>query len=122
MTFATATLVFDVRTTGSDNNGGGFDSGVASPGTDYSQQDSAQIAYTDLVIGSTGNENQLTSAANPFGSTSPGNVINISGGTGFQTGLYRILSVSGSTATMDQGVGTANSTGGTGNLGGAFAT
>jgi hypothetical protein len=122
MTFATATLYFEVRTTGSDNNGGGFDSGVASPGTDYSQQDSAQIAYTDLVIGTTGNENQLTSAANPFGSTVPGNVINITGGTGFSHGLYRIVSVSGSTATMDRDVGIANSTGGTGNLGGAFAT
>jgi parallel beta-helix repeat protein len=122
MTFATATLVFDVRTTGSDNNGGGFDSGVASPGTDYSQQDSAQIAYTDLVIGTTGNENQLTSAAHPFDSTSPGNCINITGGTGFLARLYRIVSVSGNTATMDRVVGTANATGGTGNLGGAFAT
>jgi hypothetical protein len=36
--------------------------------------------------------------------------------------LYRILSVSGTTATMDRSVGTANSTGGHGNLGGAFAT
>jgi hypothetical protein len=112
----------EVRTTGSDNNGGGFDSGVSSPGTDYSQQDSAQVAYTDIVIGGAGNTNQLTSAANPFSSTSPGNFINITGGTGFTTGLYLVVSVSGSTATMDRTVGTASSTGGTGNLGGAFAT
>jgi hypothetical protein len=122
MAFAIATLVFEVETGGSDSNGGGFDNGVGAPGTDYSQQAAAQVAYTDLVIGGTGSENQLTSAAHPFSSTSPGNVINITGGTGFTTGLYRILSVSGSTATMDQGIGTANSTGGTGNLGGAFAT
>jgi hypothetical protein len=122
MVFEIATLVFEVQTGGSDSNGGGFDPGVSSPGTDYSQQASAQVAYTDLVIGAAPNQNTLTSAANPFGSTSPGNCINITGGTGFTTGLYRILSVSGSTATMDSAVGTAGSTGGTGNLGGAFAT
>jgi hypothetical protein len=122
MALATATLVFEVQTGGSDNNGGGFDSGVTSPGTDYSQQASAQVAFTDLVIGGAGNTDKLTSAAHPFGATSPGNVINITGGTGFTTGLYRILSVSGTTATMDRSVGTAGSTGGTGNLGGAFAT
>src|SRR5439155_995687 len=79
----------------------GFDSGVTSPGTDYSQQAAAQVAYTDLVIGGAGNTNKLTSAAHPFNSTSPGNVINIKGGTGFSQRLYRIRSVSGSTATMD---------------------
>ena len=115
-----ATCVFEVRTTGSDTNGGGFDPGVSSPGTDFSQQNAAQVAYTDLVIGST--NTQLTSSANPFSSTSPGNFINITGGSGFTTGWYEILSVSGSTATMDRAVGTASSTGGTGNLGGAFAS
>ena len=122
MTFAVSTLVFEVETGGSDSNAGGFDPGVSSPGTDYSQQASPQVTYTDLVIGTIGNEAQLTSAAHPFGSTSPGNVINITGGTGFSTGLYRILSVAGTTATMDRAVGTASSTGGAGVLGGAFAT
>src|SRR5207302_10660346 len=100
MTFAVDTLVFEVQTGGNDNNGGGFDSGVSSPGTDYSQQASAQVAYTGLVIGGAGNLDKLTSAAHPFGATSPGNIINITSGTGFTTGLYRILSVSGTTATM----------------------
>lgn len=122
MAFQVASLILEVQSGGNDNNGGGFDPGVTSPGTDYSQQASAQIAYTDLVIGGTGNTNKLTSAANPFGASSPGNVINITGGTGFTSGRYRILSVSGNTATMDRSVGTANSTGGTGNLGGALAT
>lgn len=111
--------VFEVRTTGSNTNGGCFDSTVTSPGTDYSQQDAAQVAFTDLVIGAT--TTQLTSAANPFTSAYVGNCIYISGGTGFTVGWYEILSVSGSTATMDRSVGTAASTGGTGNLGGALA-
>ena len=43
-----AGVVWEVRTTGDDTNGGGFDSTVTSPGTDYSQQTAAQITYTDL--------------------------------------------------------------------------
>lgn len=115
-----ATGVWEVRTTGSDANGGGFDSSVASPGTDFSQQNSAQVAFTDLVIGAT--TTQVTSVLNPFGSTSPGNFIQITGGSGFTTGIFEILSVSGVTATLDRSAGTAASTGGTGNLGGALAT
>ena len=38
-----STGVWEVRPgVGSDSNGGGFDPSVASPGTDYSQQNSAQ--------------------------------------------------------------------------------
>lgn len=43
MTIA-ATTVFEVRTTGSDSNGGGFDSALG--GTDYSQQNAAQATGT----------------------------------------------------------------------------
>lgn len=115
-----ATVVHEVRTTGSDTNGGYFDPGVGSPGTDYSVQDAAQVSYTDLVIGAT--NTQLTSAAHPFTSAHVGNGLNVTGGAGFTTGWYTVASVSGSTATMDRAVGTANSTAGTGNLGGGFAT
>lgn len=110
---------WDVRTTGADTNGGGFDSRVASPGTDFSQQDGAQVTYVDLVIG--GTTTQLTSVLHPFGSTFPGNVINITGGTGCTTGWYEINSVTSTTATMDRSVGTAASVC-TGNLGGGFLT
>lgn len=116
-----AALIFEVETGGNDSNGGGFDSSVSSPGTDYSQQAAAQVSYTDLVIDAVNNA-KVTSAAHPFSSTAPGNVINISGGTGFTPGLYCILSVSGNVATLDNSVGVASSTGGTGKLGGAFAT
>lgn len=111
-------MEFDVRTTGADTNSGAFKAGAT--GTDRSQQDSAQITYSDLVIGST--TTQLTSSANPFTSAEVGNTIRISSGTGFTTGLYEVVSVSGSVATMDRSVGTASSTGGNGKLGGALAT
>lgn len=117
--FATlpAGVQWDVASTGSDTNGGGFVSGAS--GTDFSQQDAAQITFTDLVIGVT--TTQLTSVLNPFGSTHPGNLINITGGSGCTTGWYSISSVATVTATMDRSVGTAASTC-TGKLGGRLAT
>lgn len=115
-----STAQWDVRTTGNDTNGGCFDPAVASPGTDYSQQSSAQVAFTDLVIGAT--TTQLTSSANPFTSASVGNCINITAGTGFTVGRYNVRSVSAGVATMDRAVGTAASTGGVGNLGGSMAS
>ena len=115
-----STVQWDVRTTGNDANGGSFDPGVTSPGTDYSQQNSPQIAFTDLVIG--GTNTTLTSSANPFTSAHVGNTINITSGTGFTAGRYTVLSVSGAVATMDRAVGTSSSTGGNGNLGGSMLT
>lgn len=116
-----ATMQWEVRTTGSDSNGGGFDPGVASPGTDYSQQDACQVSYTDLVIDGVTNT-KVTSAAHPFDSTSRGNVINITAGTGFTVQRVEIISVSGSTATVDKSLGTLSSTGGIGCLGGGLLT
>lgn len=113
-----ASLVWEIRpTNGTANAGGGFDPSVASPGTDYSQQDAVQIAYTDLVIGAT--TTQLTSVLNPFTSAHVGNNIAITGGTGFTQQIFNVRSVAAGIATMDRSVGTAASVAGTGNLGGA---
>src|SRR3989338_8129890 len=113
-----ATTVWEVRTDGNDANCGGFVTGAS--GTDRSQQAAAQIAYTALVIGGTTTE--LTSAAFPFSAAEVGNILNVTGGTGFTTGWYQVVSVAAGVATMDRSVGTGGSTGGTGNLGGAFLT
>jgi hypothetical protein len=120
MAFQT-TVQWDVRTTGSDSNGGGFDPVSGVPGTDFSQQDAAQIAFTDLVIDAATNT-KCTSAAHPFGATHVGNFINITAGTGFTVQRVQILSVSGVIATVDKSLGTLGSTGGTGNLGGGLLT
>lgn len=112
-------MEWDVRTTGSDSNGGGFKNGAS--GTDYSQQNAAQVAYTDLVIDASLNT-KVTSAATPFTSAHVGNIINVTGGTGFTTGRYEVVSVASSAATLDRAVGTTSSTGGTGNLGGSLLT
>lgn len=114
-----SSLAWEVRSTGSDNNGGGFDPSVASPGTDYSQQDTAQIAYTDLVIGAT--TTQFTSSAHPVTSAIVGDTIQIISGAGCTTGFYNIRSQASSIATTDRSLGTAASTC-TANLGGGLAT
>jgi hypothetical protein len=102
-----ATMQWDVRTTGSDSNSGGFDPGVSVPGTDYSQQNSPQITYTDLVIGVT--TTKYTSVLNIVSSALPGNTLVITGGTGCTTGTYEILSNATITATVDRSLGTAAS-------------
>jgi hypothetical protein len=120
MAFA-ATMQWDVRTTGSDANGGGFDPTAGTPGTDYSLQDSPQVTYTDLVIDGTTNT-KCTSAGFPFTSAHVGNVINIASGTGFSVQRVQILSVTAAVATCDKSLGTLSSTGGNGVLGGSLLT
>lgn len=113
------TLDWEVRTDGNASNGGAYvRNGL---GTDYSQQAAAEAIYTDLVIGNP-TTTELSSALRPFVSADRDNVINITGGTGFTTGRYRIVSVSGGVATVDRSVGVAGSTGGAGRLGGALVT
>ena len=107
--------VWEIRSAGHVDNGGGYTSG----GTDHSQQDAAWATYTDIVIdGAT--DTDITSAATPFASDDVGNLINITGGTGFTTGRYEIMSVAVGVATLDRAVGTVSSTGGAGRLGGAM--
>lgn len=114
-------MAWEVRTTGSDNNGGGFDATSGTPGTDYSQQTSPQVAYTDLVIDPTTNTN-CTSVATPFTSAHVGNVLNITAGTGFTVQRVQIISVAAGIATCDKSLGTLSSINGVANLGGCLAT
>jgi hypothetical protein len=109
--------VWEVRQASSDNNGGGFVTG--SSGTDFSQQASAQIAYTDLVIGAT--TTQFTSVLNPVGNTLPGNIVQIISGSGCTAGFYEVVSNATTTATADRSLGTAASVC-VANLGGALGT
>lgn len=110
---------WEVRTTGADTNGGGFK--ATGTGTDYSQQDAAQFSGTDLVIDAVTNT-KVTSVGHSFVSSDVGNLIQISAGTGFTTGFFEVVSVSGGAATLDRSAGTLGSTGGTWALGGAVAT
>lgn len=87
---------------------------------DYSNQNAAQIAYTDMVIGVT--TTTYTSVANPVSKNLVGNYINVVSGTGFTVQRVEIVSTATITATCDKSLGTTGSTGGNGNLGGALAS
>jgi len=120
MAFA-ASVIWEARSTGASDNGGGFDPTSGVPGTDYSVQDAAQVTYTDIVIDAVTNTN-CTSAGTPFTSAHVGNIINITSGTGFTVQRVQIMSVSGVIATCDKSLGTTGSTGGNGKLGGGLST
>lgn len=85
-------------------------------GVDYSQQ-AAAIALTGLTSVGAGSL-FISSSAGP---NWVGNIINITGGTNFTTGRFEIVSVSGTTATVDRADTTGIGAAGTGNLGGATA-
>lgn len=114
-----ASVQWEVRTTGSDTNGGGFTG--APGGTDYSQQDTAQIAVTDAVTNGT---TTITSATANFTSDMVGNVCYVAGGTGSITASwYEITAVNSTTSiTVDRATGLTAGTGVTLNLGGAMAS
>lgn len=90
---------------------------------DYSQQNSARFAYTDLASSGTGLT--VSSAAHPFGKQQVGNCLVVNGaGTHFNLGRYVIVSVSGTTATVvgPTNITTGAGSSGTGGLGGALAS
>lgn len=114
-----AQTVWECRTTGSDVNGGGFRAGAS--GTDWSQQNAAQYAVTDIV--STSGSATITSASANWGADVVGNLLYLSGGTGPITAdRYEVITrTNATTIILDRTVG-ATGTGATGNLGGAVAT
>ncbi|MHA2070135.1 MAG: hypothetical protein ACXABY_37690 [Candidatus Thorarchaeota archaeon] len=106
---------WECRTDGDQDNGGGFVDGAS--GTDYSQQAAAEASYTDLVLDTT---TTMSSVARSFVAADVGNLIHVTGGTGFTLGRYEIVSVAAGVATLDRVAGSASSTGGTAELGGAI--
>lgn len=99
---------------------------IASPtgGTwtmDYSQQNAAQFAMTNLASTTgTTNPSVITSATHTFGPQEVGNLIHVTAGTSWTAGWYEIVSVSAGAATLDRAVGTAATlSSGTGKVGGA---
>jgi len=134
-----ATTVWEVRSNGSDTNGGGFD-GAGSPSVDYSQNNnknaagcsncgnsSVNLSTTDAVV--TASSTTVTSADASFTSALTGNLVYFSGGscaTGAINAQWRRVAFSNSTTiTTDQaptGTFTGTCTGVTMNIGGAIAS
>jgi hypothetical protein len=114
-----ATMVWEIRSAGSDNSGGGFKAGAS--GTDYSQQNAAQFSGTNLAVDAVTNT-VVSSATHNFVAADVGNVIQVTAGAGWTVGFYEILSVAANKATLDRSPAAAGTTGGTWAEGGALAT
>lgn len=112
--------VWEVRpTNGADTNGGGFVPGLASPGTDYSQQNAAQYALTGVTSAGAGAVMLTASAAADM----KDNIVNVISGTNFTAGSYQILSVVvGVSITVDRNCTTGAGSIGVVNIGGAKQT
>jgi hypothetical protein len=111
------TTTWELRTAGADSNGGCFVTGAS--GTDFSQQNSAQYTFTDLVLVTS---TTVSSVSHAFIASDVGNCLHITAGTGFTVGFHNIVSVAAGVATLDSSGGTGGSTGGTFAVGGAIAS
>jgi hypothetical protein len=110
-------VIWEVRTTGNDTNGGGFVAGAS--GTDFSQQDAPLINVTDAVANGT---TTITSATAGFTSALIGNVVYLVGGSGSLAATRRtIASVTNSTTAVLNAT-VAAGTNITFRLGGSLAT
>jgi hypothetical protein len=110
-------MVWEIRSNGNDNNGGGFKTGAS--GTDYSQQTSPQYALTSVTTAGVGATFLLASASADM----VGNIAHVVSGTNFAAGFYEITSVSvGVSVTCDANVCTGIGASGVINIGGALAT
>lgn len=123
-----STTVWEVRTTGSDPNGGGFNPSRAGAGADRSQQDAAHVVIDGTTISATVHTTttQITlvgyTVSDTAGTGDRGNVVQITGGTA-TAGFYEITAadVANNRWTLDRAPGTAGQTV-VGSMGGALAT
>lgn len=114
-------LDWEIRTTGDNTNGGAYKR--TGTGTDYSQQDVAELSLTDCATASAGSTT-LTSSTGGFTAAMVGNTINISSGTNITAGFYEITGYTDTnTVTIDRAPddGVGGISGATGKVGGALA-
>ncbi len=116
-----AGAVWRVRIGGSNTLCSGlFDPTVVGAGTDYTEQDTAQLALTDLASATP--YTTITSAVGGFTAAMVGNGIYIASGTGFTAGRYVITGyTSGNSVVLDRACATASASGGVAKVGGAMA-
>lgn len=126
----TSATIWELRSAGTTTSGGGFDSTIASAGTDMSifdnknaagctscQSATVNISTADAVTNTT---TTVTSATGNFSSALIGNTIYLAGG-GTTTGWYQVTAVGGATSiTVDRATGGAGGSAQTMNIGGAI--
>lgn len=117
------TAIWRVRPSGSNANGGGYDPGIASPGTDYSQQNAAQVTFDGVTItaSTAGVSDTITITGYTPAATDVANAVQISGGVNFIVGFYYIVSTGVGTWTLDRNCTTGAGSAMTGAMGGGWA-
>ena len=123
---ASTTAVWEVRTAGSDSNGGYYDASAADGSSvDYSQQDSYQIHDNGAIATSTANATVITvhTSSATVTAAMKGNAVQILSLIGGTIGFYTVTSVDTGANTLTLN-GTTSATGGacTFRLGGAMAS
>lgn len=115
-----ATNVWEIRSDGNADNGGGYNPDRSATSTDYTQQASAQLSLSDLACLNT---TTLTSVTGGFTAAMVGNLIRIASGTNFTAGWYEItVRTDTNTVTLDRNpTNGSNASSGVGNVGGALA-
>jgi len=96
--------VYEVRTDGHDNNGGGFV--PTGGGGDFSQQAAPQKTGSDLAVHGT-DDTKVRPVAAGVDDADVNNLVKISAGTGWTIGRYRILSHDAYYWTLDRSPTTA---------------
>jgi len=126
-------MVWEVRPgAGSNTNSGAFatintsNTTNCTGGTDWTQQNAAQVTFNGSTVTATtaGVTATIVLTGYTVLTTDVCNTVRISGGTGFLTGLYYIVSVStvGNTWTLDRNATSGAASLMTGTMGGALAT
>jgi len=121
-----AAIVWEIRTTGNNNSGGGFKTGAT--GTDRSQQDAAQLSFTDLQVKNAVYTRiySVIEDAN-LDATCVGNVVQVTGDGGsglFTPGFYEVTAQGNdgnNYLDIDRNCATGNASDGVAALGGAVA-
>jgi hypothetical protein len=116
-----ASVNWYVRVGGNVLNGGGWDSTISGAGINYADADAAILSPTDLAT--SGAVDTVTSVTGGFTANMVGNCLRIASGTNFTPGYYFIITFTDTnTIVLDRVCATAAGSGGTGRIGGAFAT
>ena len=84
-----ANTLWEIRTTGNSENGGGFHDRIPGTSVDYSEQNAPQLDLTDLACAA--GSITITSAVGGFTQAMVGNVMQIHAGANFVVGFYEIV-------------------------------
>jgi hypothetical protein len=117
-----STTVWEVRTGGSDNSGGGYNPSRSGSSTDRSLSDTAYKNGTNLTVDATTNTDVAPDGYTPDATADPGNLIQITAGAGFTAGFYEIVSIQSGKWRLDRSPAATGTSGGTWAMGGALAS